>query len=69
MRPAVYASVVRNRKQTAQRIRMRAPQISLRRVMVLVFIGAALFTPGLILTILGVVHEGDTGKDSPAHKV
>ncbi|XP_033750214.1 uncharacterized protein LOC117334618 [Pecten maximus] len=69
MRPAVYASVVRNRKQNARRIRLRAPQFSLRRVMVMVFVGGALFIPGLILTILGVENEGDTEKDTPEKKV
>ncbi|XP_069123964.1 uncharacterized protein [Argopecten irradians] len=69
MRPAVYASVVRSRKQNARRIRLRAPQFSLRRVMLMVFVGGALFIPGLILTILGVENEGGTEKDTPEKKV
>ncbi|XP_021346645.1 uncharacterized protein LOC110446025 [Mizuhopecten yessoensis] len=69
MRPAVYASVVRNRKQNARRIRLRAPQFSLRRVMVMVFVGGVLFIPGLILTILGVENEENMDKESPEQKV
>ncbi|KAK3089768.1 hypothetical protein FSP39_006360 [Pinctada imbricata] len=67
MRPAVYASVVRNRKSGARPL--RPPQFSIRRLLVMVFIGALLLAPGLIFTVLGADSDTNNLSISPASRV
>lgn len=56
MRPAVYASVVRNRhKSRSDRSHRMQPQgFSMRRLLAMVFVGAIMLAPGLTLTVLGL---------------
>lgn len=61
MRPAVYASVVRNRhKSRADRAhRMQTQGFSMRRLLAMVFVGALMLAPGLTLTVLGLDDTKD----------
>lgn len=61
MRPAVYASVVRNRhKSRGDRTHRAQPHgFSMRRLLAMVFVGAILLAPGLTLTILGLDDRKD----------
>ncbi|XP_062567480.1 uncharacterized protein LOC134229721 [Saccostrea cucullata] len=61
MRPAVYASVVRNRhKSRGDRAhRMQPHGFSMRRLLAVVFVGAILLAPGLTLTVLGLDDTQD----------
>ncbi|XP_041362196.1 uncharacterized protein LOC121378191 [Gigantopelta aegis] len=54
MRPAVQASILRNRTQIPRRMRGRPHTFSLNRLLMLVLIGAIFFIPGLALTVIGV---------------
>lgn len=69
MRPAVIASVARNRKQGAQRIRLMSPQFSGRRFIVMIFVGTLIFAPGVALTILGISNDDEISQVSPAQGV
>lgn len=69
MRPAVIASVARNRKQGAKRIRLMSPQFSGRRFIVMIFVGTLIFAPGVAMTILGISNDEDIDDLSPAHGV
>ncbi|VDI57709.1 uncharacterized protein LOC143045852 [Mytilus galloprovincialis] len=70
MRPAVIASVARNRKgQGAKRIRLMSPQFSGRRFIVMIFVGTLIFAPGVAMTILGINNDEDIDNLSPAHGV
>ena len=53
MRPAVHASILRNRSQRVRRV-MRPHSFSMRRLLVLAFIGSIFFIPGIVLTIVGL---------------
>ncbi|XP_076458482.1 uncharacterized protein LOC143292184, partial [Babylonia areolata] len=63
MRPAVHASILRtNRSQRARRV-MRPHSFSMRRLLLLAFIGSLFFIPGIVLTIVGLektAEEMDT---------
>lgn len=61
MRPAVYASVVRNRhKSRSDRSHRMQPQgFSMRRLLAMVFVGAIMLAPGLTLTVLGLDDTED----------
>ncbi|XP_061191147.1 uncharacterized protein LOC133199354 [Saccostrea echinata] len=61
MRPAVYASVVRNRhKSRGDRTHRIQPHgFSMRRLLAMVFVGAILLAPGLTLTVLGLDDTKD----------
>lgn len=69
MRPAVIASVARNRKAGAQRIRLMSPQFSGRRFIVMIFVGTLIFAPGVALTILGISNDKKIDELSPEHSV
>jgi hypothetical protein len=69
MRPAVIASVARNRKAGAQRIRLMSPQFSGKRFIVMIFVGTLIFAPGVALTILGISNDKKIDDLSPEHSV
>ena len=54
MRPGVYASVMRNRKTSSRRVTHQPHKFAWRRFFIMAFIGAVLFIPGLIVTIIGL---------------
>ena len=53
----MYASVLRSRKPGARRIQQGDHTFSWRRFFMMVFAGAVLFIPGLIVTVLGLNSE------------
>ncbi|KAL8574455.1 hypothetical protein ACOMHN_041224 [Nucella lapillus] len=54
MRPAVHASILRtNRSQRTRRV-LRPHSFSMRRLLLLAFIGSLFFIPGIVLTIVGL---------------
>ncbi|KAK3588532.1 hypothetical protein CHS0354_014243 [Potamilus streckersoni] len=59
MRPAVYASVVRNRKHSSRRAVGLKHEFSKRQMILMLFIGSLLVTFGLIVTIVGLVKSDD----------
>ncbi|KAH3863725.1 uncharacterized protein LOC127866637 [Dreissena polymorpha] len=64
MRPAVYASVMRNRKPGARRRPKSAPHVfSWQRFFLIVFLGTVSFIPGLIVTIIGIHVPGVPGDE------
>lgn len=71
MRPAVIASVARNRKSGAgaQRIRLLTPEFSGKKFIVMIFVGTIIFAPGLALTIVGISNEKAVENLSPAHSL
>ena len=71
MRPAVIASVARNRKrgEGVKRIRLMSPQFSGRRFIVMIFVGTLIFAPGVALTVLGISNDKEISTLSPAHGV
>lgn len=54
MRPAVYASVMRNRKTGTRRVSTAPHQFCKRRFCLMLSSGVGLFIPGLIVTIIGL---------------
>ncbi|KAL4240724.1 hypothetical protein ACF0H5_001512 [Mactra antiquata] len=54
MRPAVYASVMRNRKTGARRVNSAPHRFCKRRFCLMLSSGVGLFIPGLIVTIIGL---------------
>ncbi|KAL3875629.1 hypothetical protein ACJMK2_033561 [Sinanodonta woodiana] len=58
MRPAVYASVIRNRKHSARRVVGLKHEFSKRQMILMLFIGSLLVIFGLIVTIIGLVKGG-----------
>lgn len=68
MRPAVYASVMRNRKSGTRRVYPTPHRFSWQRFFAMLFVGAVLFIPGLIVTIIGIEHT-DNLDDIPGDSV
>lgn len=69
MRPAVYASIARNRKQGARRIPLRVPAFSARKLIVMLFLGGLIFVPGITFTVLGLEEVHGSQSFSPAERV
>lgn len=68
MRPAVYASVMRNRKSGVRRVYPTPHRFSWQRFFVMLFVGAVLLIPGLIVTIIGIEYT-DNLEDIPGDTV
>ncbi|XP_059142689.1 uncharacterized protein LOC131930290 isoform X2 [Physella acuta] len=69
MRPAVHASILRNRGPR-RRMRMRKHVFSPRRLLMMVFCGVILFIPGLALTIVGLQQtEGANNELNEVQKI
>ncbi|XP_060553184.1 uncharacterized protein LOC132714349 isoform X2 [Ruditapes philippinarum] len=68
MRPAVYASVMRNRKSGTRRVLPTPHVYSWQRFFVMLFVGAVLFIPGLIVTIIGIEYN-DNLDEIPGDRV
>ena len=49
----MHASILRNRSQRVRRV-MRPHSFSMRRLLLLAFIGSLFFIPGIVLTIVGL---------------
>ncbi|KAK6187243.1 hypothetical protein SNE40_005310 [Patella caerulea] len=57
MRPGLHGNLLRNRGQRSRRLHNRPHTFSLSRLLMMVFVGAIMFIPGLALTIIGLQTE------------